>query len=50
MDACGSALVCEHRTDCIELQRVISTDVNSSVGMVKRVLIEGIPNVFDGKG
>ncbi len=50
MDGCDADSVCEHRTDCIELQRVISTDINASVGMVKRVLIEGIPNVFDGKG
>jgi hypothetical protein len=47
LDNDPKVLACNFRNKCTQLKSTLESDVNVSADMTKRVLIDGIPTLFD---
>jgi hypothetical protein len=47
LDNDPNVLACQFRNKCTQLKSTLENDVNVSADMTKRVLIDGIPTLFD---
>jgi hypothetical protein len=47
LDSDPNVLACQFRNKCTQLKSTLENDVNVSADMTKRVLIDGIPTLFD---
>lgn len=45
----GTLANCQHRDRCANARKLVESDINESVAVSKRVLIEHIPQIFEVK-
>lgn len=45
----GTLTNCQHRNSCANARKLVESDVNESVAISKRVLVDQIPHIFEDK-
>lgn len=42
----GTLSECEHRSECANLRKIVESDLDESVASSKKILLNGVPDMF----